>query len=45
MLFGQQKGDEGDGEAGGSGEEKIKLELIRAVLGEIGCTTSSFKTL
>jgi hypothetical protein len=42
MLFGHRKEDEGDEEAG---EEKVNLELIRAVLGEIGCTTSSFKTL
>ena len=42
MLFGHRKRDEGAGRAGGAGEageEKINLELIRAVLGEMGCTT------
>ncbi len=39
MLFGHRKGDREDGGAGEAREGKFKLELIRAVLGEMGCTT------
>ncbi|EDX75856.1 hypothetical protein MC7420_6511 [Coleofasciculus chthonoplastes PCC 7420] len=41
MLFGHRKGDREDGGAGEAGEEKINLELIRALLGKMGCTTWS----